>query len=89
MKTTKTKKTDPQYVDDLGRKWPTDMGDLRVGDSVWLGYITAKIIEFDPAKGLTSALYEWTSPEGVTKRHLGLPPLKVGHAYHAEQEEPK
>lgn len=85
---TKTAKKKPEYVDDLGRKWPTDMGDLKPGDSLWLGH-TVKIISFDPKKGLTSALYEWTSDDGTVKRHLGLPPLKVGHAYHAEQEEPK
>ncbi len=75
-----------KYIDDMGREWPTDMGDIAPGDAVWLGYCTAKIISFDSKVGLASALYEWTDPEGAAKRHLGLPPLKAGHAYHAERE---
>ena len=75
-----------KYIDDLGRKWDTDMGDIEPGDSVWLGYITAKIIEFDQKKGSVSALYEWTDCDGNVKSHLGLPPLKSWHAYHAEKE---
>lgn len=82
-----SKKKKKTYVDDLGREWPTDMGDIKPGDSVWLGYITAKVVEFDPKKGSSSALYEWTSDDdGKVKRHLGLPPLVAWRSYHAEKE---
>lgn len=80
------KKKINKYVDDLGRKWDTDMGDVEPGDTVWLGFTSAKVVEFDPKMGSVSALYEWTAHDGAVKRHLGLPPLKVGHAYRAEQE---
>jgi len=89
MKTTKTKRNDAKFTDDLGRKWPTDMGDIAAGDSVWLGFISAKIVEFDEKKGSVSALYEWTSHDGAVRRRTGLPPLKTGHAYHAEREDSK
>lgn len=75
-----------KFIDDLGREWPTDMGDIEPGDTVWLGYLFAKIVEFDPKKGSGSALYEWTSHDGTIKRHLGLPPLMARRAYHAEKE---
>lgn len=83
----KAKKSHLKFTDDFGRKWLTDMGDLQPGDTVWLGYVTAKIIEFDPKVGLTSVLHEWIDPDGKSQRHMGLPPLKVGHAYHAEPKE--
>ena len=75
-----------KFYDDLGREWPTDMGDIEVGDSVWLGFVTVKILEFDPKVGSGSALYEWTSTDGSRKRHLGLPPLMARRAYHAEKK---
>ena len=75
-----------KYVDDLGRFWPTDMGDIEPGDTVWTGSAMVKIVSFDPLKGSSSALYEWTTDEGVVKRHHGLPPLKTGFSWHAEKE---
>lgn len=74
-----------KYVDDLGRVWPTDMGDITPGDTVWTGAVMAKIISFDPVMGSGSALYEWTTDDGVVKRHHGLPPLKSGCSWHAER----
>lgn len=81
------KKIEMKFIDDLGRSWPTDMGDIKAGDMVWLGSITAKIVELDPKKGSVSAIYEWTAHDGTLKRRQGLPPLKVGRAYHAEHTE--